>query len=218
MALAGAAAPAATTTHGLAAVAWSETRRAIHGNRAAEGMAIGRSEAGLERRGTRAPAMDRRRLSSDRIYVQGSLNQRSSVHALDRATGKILWSVPIGPEGDNDRGDGPRSTPTVEGGHLWVMTESGDLACLKTADGSVVWKKNALTDFKGRNPHWLLSESPLVDGEHLVFTPGGRGAAIVKLDKMTRQVDLVQPGSERRGGIRLLHRLRGWRRADATPR
>ena len=109
-------------------------------------------------------------VAGNRIYVQGSLSSRSSVHALDRATGKLLWTVPLGPAGDNDRGDGPRSTPTVEGQQLWVMTETGDLACLKAADGGVVWRKNALTDFKGRNPHWLLSESPLVDGERLIFT------------------------------------------------
>ncbi len=124
-------------------------------------------------------------IAGDRIYVQGSVKGRSSVHALDRSSGKLLWTVALGPAGDNDRGDGPRSTPTVEGANLWVMTESGDLACLKAADGSVVWKKNALTDFKGRNPHWLLSESPLVDGEKLVFTPGGKGACMVALEKMS---------------------------------
>ena len=124
-------------------------------------------------------------IAGDRIYVQGSINNRSSVHALDRTSGKLLWTVPLGPEGDNDRGDGPRSTPTVEGAQLWVMTESGDLACLKTSDGGVVWRKNALTDFRGRNPHWLLSESPLVDGERLIFTPGGPGASIVAVDKQS---------------------------------
>ena len=124
-------------------------------------------------------------IAGDRIYVQGSLNRRSSVHALDRAIGKMLWTVVIGPEGDNDRGDGPRSTPTVEGGQVWVMTESGDLACLQAADGGVVWKKNALKDLKGRNPNWLLSESPLVDGEKLIFTPGGRAASLVAVDKQS---------------------------------
>jgi outer membrane protein assembly factor BamB len=124
-------------------------------------------------------------IAGDRIYVQGSLGGRSSVHALDRAGGKLLWTVPLGPQGDNNRGDGPRSTPTVEGSNLWVMTENGDLACLKTSDGGVVWRKNALADFKGRNPHWLLSESPLVDGEKLILTPGGRAASIVAVDKQS---------------------------------
>lgn len=122
-------------------------------------------------------------VAGDRIYVQGSLKGRSSVHALERGSGKLIWTVAIGPELANERGDGPRSTPTVEGARIWVMTESGDLACLHASDGGVVWRKNALTDFKGRNPHWLLSESPLVDGERLIFTPGGRGASLVALEK-----------------------------------
>ncbi len=124
-------------------------------------------------------------ISGDRIFVQGGKNRRSSVHCLNRADGKTLWSVALGAEGDNDRGDGPRSTPTVEVALLWVLTESGDLACLKPADGSTVWRKNTLTDFKGRNPHWLLSESPLVEGEKLIFSPGARGASIVAVDKNT---------------------------------
>lgn len=124
-------------------------------------------------------------IAGDRIYVQGAWNRRSGVQALDRASGKTLWTVAIGPEGDNDRGDGPRSTPTVEGGRLWVMTEMGDLVCLETSGGREVWRKNALRDFKGRNPGWLLSESPLLDTGKLILTPGGPGACIVALDPET---------------------------------
>ena len=120
--------------------------------------------------------------------------------------------MPLGPEGDNDRGDGPRATPTVEGAQLWVMTESGGLACLNASDGGVVWRKNALTDFKGRNPHWLLSESPLVDGERLILTPGGRAATIVALDKQSgKWIWSSQELND--AAVRILHRLRGGRRS-----
>ena len=184
MALAGAAAPAATTGPD-----WAQWRGPKRDGLSVETGLLKEWPAGGPRQvwsveglgaGYGAVAV-----AGDRIYVQGSLSGRSSVHALDRANGKLLWTVPLGPAGDNDRGDGPRSTPTVEGMQLWVMTETGDLACLKAADGGVVWRKNALTDFKGRNPHWLLSESPLVDGERLILTPGGPGASIVALDKQS---------------------------------
>jgi outer membrane protein assembly factor BamB len=71
-----------------------------------------------------------------------------------------------------------------------VLTENGDLACLKAADGSVIWSRNILADFKGQNPRWLISESPLIDGNRLIVTPGGESApgqraGIVALDKMT---------------------------------
>jgi outer membrane protein assembly factor BamB len=65
------------------------------------------------------------------------------------------------------------------------LTESGDLACLRVADGAVVWQRNILKEFNGRNIGWLISESPLVDGTNVVVSPGGRGAGMAALDKMT---------------------------------
>jgi outer membrane protein assembly factor BamB len=65
------------------------------------------------------------------------------------------------------------------------LTEDGDLACLKAADGTSVWQRNILKDFHARNIPWLLSESPLVDGSLVIVTPGGHDATLVALDKMT---------------------------------
>lgn len=121
----------------------------------------------------------------DRVFVQGALRGQSVVHCLDRADGKILWTAPLGASGSNDRGDGPRSTPTVEGEFLYAMSENGDLACLRLKDGSAVWKRNVLRDFRGSNPYWLLSESPLIDGANVIVTPGGREAGMVALKKAT---------------------------------
>jgi outer membrane protein assembly factor BamB len=84
-----------------------------------------------------------------------------------------------------DRGPGPRGTPTVENDRLYALTEAGDLGCLKATDGSIVWQRNILKDFGGHNPKWLISESPLIDGDRLIVTPGGQGASIVALDKAT---------------------------------
>jgi outer membrane protein assembly factor BamB len=121
----------------------------------------------------------------DRIFVQGLRNRQSVVTSLNKADGKPVWSKPIGRGGDNDRGSGPRNTPTTDGDRLYVLTESGDLACLQAADGAVVWQRNILTDFRGRNINWLISESPLVDGNLVIVSPGGRGSGMVALDKMT---------------------------------
>jgi len=125
-------------------------------------------------------------VAGDRVFVQGARGRNSFVIALNRADGKEIWSKALGPADTNDKGSGPRSTPTVYGYRMYVLTENGDLACLKT-DGTVVWQRNILKDFRGAQIRWLISESPLVDGPHVVVTPGGRGAGIVKLDKMTGQ-------------------------------
>ncbi len=124
-------------------------------------------------------------ISGDRIFVQGLRGRESGVSALNRADGKPVWSKVVGPSSFDDRGPGPRSTPTVDGDRVYVLTESGDLACLRVQDGSVVWQRNILRDFGGRNPPWLVSESPLVDGPNVIVTPGGRGAGMAALDKMT---------------------------------
>lgn len=124
-------------------------------------------------------------VSGDRVYVQGMRNRQSVVSTLNRADGKLVWVRILGPAGDNDRGPGPRSTPTIDGDRLYALSETGDLACLRVADGSVIWQRNILKDFRGSNPYWLLSESPLIDRNLVIVTPGGRGAGVVALDKMS---------------------------------
>jgi outer membrane protein assembly factor BamB len=124
-------------------------------------------------------------IRGDRVFVQGMRNAQSVVSALNRADGTVVWARNIGRAIDNYQGPGPRGTPTVDGDRLYVLTENGDLACLRVQDGSVIWQRNILQDFGGRNIGWLISESPLVDGNQVVVTPGGRGAGIVALDKMT---------------------------------
>lgn len=126
-------------------------------------------------------------VAGDRVFLQGARGANSVVIALNRADGKEVWAKTLGPIETRMRtpqGAGPRGTPTVDGDRLYVLTENGDLACLKT-DGSAVWQLNILKEFGGSQLQWLISESPLVDGPHVVVSPGGPGAGMVKLDKMT---------------------------------
>jgi outer membrane protein assembly factor BamB len=124
-------------------------------------------------------------VAGDRVFVQGMKNRQSVVTSLDRASGKAVWSVALGSAQENDRGSGPRGTPTIDADRVYVLTENGDLVCLMVADGKIVWRRNILKDFGGRNINWLVSESPLVDGNRVIVMPGGRNAGIAALDKMT---------------------------------
>jgi len=123
-------------------------------------------------------------VAGDRVFVQGARMGKSFVIAYNRATGKEVWSKPLGGTENNDQGPGPRGTPTVDGDRVYVLSEAGDLYGLKT-DGTEVWHRNILREFGGQQLRWLISESPLVDGPHLIVSPGGRGAGMVKLDKLT---------------------------------
>ena len=77
-----------------------------------------------------------------------------------------------------------------------MLTENGDLACLQAADGQTLWHRNILKDFKGENPKWLISESPLVDGNRLIVMPGGDQASLVAPGQGYRKDDLDQQGPQ----------------------
>jgi outer membrane protein assembly factor BamB len=121
----------------------------------------------------------------NRIYTMGDKDGAQFVLALDEANGKILWSTKVGAPWDDEYG-GPRSTPTVDGALLYALGSHGDLVCLESATGKERWRKNLAKDFGGQMmSSWLWSESPLVDGDRLIVTPGSREAGLVALDKRT---------------------------------
>jgi outer membrane protein assembly factor BamB len=109
--------------------------------------------------------------------------------ALKEADGTEVWHTTIAPANHKIGFDsGSRSTPTVDGDRLYMLGVSGDLACLSAVDGKILWKKNLVTDFGGAVPGWGYSESPLVDGDRVIATPGGAQATLVALNKMTGAV------------------------------
>jgi hypothetical protein len=120
----------------------------------------------------------------DRSDANGSETQ--FVLAFDLQTRKELWSAPVGlPHTDG----GPRSTPTVEGNLVYAIGTEGDLVCLDTETGSVRWRRSFVDDFDGKfMAVWKFSESPLVDGDRLICTPGGPDATMVALDKHSGEV------------------------------
>jgi len=121
--------------------------------------------------------------ANGRLYTLGARGGTEYAMAFDAATGKKLWEVPHGKQFGNDRGDGPRATPTVDGDRLYVFGASGDLAALESATGKVFWKVNVLEKFGGSNIRWGLSESPLVLSDRILVSPGGQGASIVAVKK-----------------------------------
>ncbi len=119
------------------------------------------------------------------IYTVGEDKETSSVIALDAADGKKLWATKLGKAGAPGvpAFEGPRATPTVEGDLLVAVGQWGEMACLDAAQGKELWRKDYLKDFGGKRPNWGYAESPLVDGDKVVVTPGGAEGSIVALDK-----------------------------------
>ena len=127
-------------------------------------------------------------VTQGRVFTMGQRGDVEYVIALDEATGSKVWETAAGGAYRERRGDGPRGVPTVEGDRLWSITADGKLVCLETKTGKQVWKVDFVGQFGGEIPHWGYSESPLVDGNKLLVTPGGSGASVVALDKTNGKV------------------------------
>jgi outer membrane protein assembly factor BamB len=130
-------------------------------------------------------------VAGGRVFTMGDRQGAEYVIALDAATGKELWASRVG---EPWKGEGPRCTPTVDGDLLYALSPHGDLVCLETAGGTERWRKSLPRDFDGRMMSgWGYSESPLVDGDRLIVTPGGKAATLVALDKKTGETVWKSP-------------------------
>lgn len=118
-------------------------------------------------------------VSGDRVYTLGNKGKDSVVVALSRATGGVLWTAEVGPAGGS-----LGCTPTVDGDRVYALGQMGDLVCTDR-DGKRVWQRNLAKEFGGVKGGWNYCESPLVDGDRVVVTPGGKEATMVALEKAT---------------------------------
>ncbi|MFO0926790.1 MAG: PQQ-binding-like beta-propeller repeat protein [Gemmataceae bacterium] len=161
-------------------------------------------------------------LAAGRIYLMGTKGQAEAgrskgkggrpkggggmpetVVCLDANGGKPRWATEVGSTAGGY--PGPRCTPTVDGDRVYAISSNGTLVCLKADDGGIVWKKEFRRDYGGQAGNWAYAESPLIDGDVLVCTPGGSTATLVALAKTSgkeiwrSQVALKAKEGQKRG-------------------
>ena len=117
----------------------------------------------------------------NRLYTLGALEDEEFLIVLDAGTGETLWQTAVGPRRPDGRGDGPRSTPIVEGDRVVALGAAGRIVCATTDNGTVLWSAE-LTELGGAMPRWGYSESPLIDQGRVLCTPGGDNGAVAALD------------------------------------
>ncbi len=88
----------------------------------------------------------------------------------------------------NGMGNGPRGTPTIDGDHVFVEGGNGDVSCLDITSGKTIWHINLSKDFGGGRPGWGYSESPLIEDDLMIVTPGGKKGTVLALNKYTGAV------------------------------
>lgn len=126
----------------------------------------------------------------DVLYGQGA-DTEDFAFALNANTGELIWRQALGEVFVMDRGNGPRGSITVDGDRIYLMRGGGQLHCLSAKDGRMIWQKDMRKDFGGNimsEWDWGYCESPIVDGDRVICTPGGEGGVMAALDKRTGEV------------------------------
>lgn len=127
-------------------------------------------------------------VSRGRVYTTGDDPDATAwLLALDERDGKLVWKAQIGQGGNPGnfvRPHGPRGTPAVDGDRIFILSQRGEFVCF-TTEGKEVWRTDFVKDLGGVMPVWGYAESPLVDGERIICTPGGPEGLVVALDKQT---------------------------------
>ena len=141
----------------------------------------------------------------NRIYVMSNRGMDNEfVQALSTADGKVIWTTRVGNVGNPDQQPNypkARSTPTIEGNFVYALGSDGDLACLEAKTGKMRWQKSLRKDFGGEPGDWAYAESPLVDGDLVVVTPGGAQATMAAVNKKTGAIvwKSAIPGGDKAG-------------------
>lgn len=122
-------------------------------------------------------------VAGNRIYTTGNFEDSQSAVAIDANTGDILWKQAIATGPPKHGYEGSRTTPTIDGNRLYMVSSDGRIVCLNAKDGSEVWSRD-FKDWNGKMMSgWGFSESPLVDGDRVICTPGGKAGLMVALNK-----------------------------------
>jgi outer membrane protein assembly factor BamB len=130
--------------------------------------------------------LDEGQKSPDGGFAAPEVDGGERVLCLDAATGKELWKHTYSCKYKVQYASGPRCTPTVDGDHVFTLGAMGHLRCLKTSDGSLVWKKNFVADYGAKVPVWGFAAHPLIDGDKLICLAGGSdGRLVIAFDKTT---------------------------------
>ena len=120
----------------------------------------------------------------DTLYTTGYDGSKGNAFAIG-TNGKVAWKKPYGTESKRGKYIAARTTPTFDEGKLYVFTSDFQMVCLNAKTGKTVWAIDTKAKFGGRDITWNPAESPLIDGEKVICTPGGESATMVALNKNT---------------------------------
>ncbi len=137
-------------------------------------------------------------VANGKVFIVDHQDDKDIVRALDLATGKDAWTYSHDDSSKANYGFA-RATPAVHAGRVYTVSRLGVVNCLDEKTGKPVWTKNIVKEFHGQIPAWQMAWSPLIDGDKLIVCPGGKGAAVVALNKNTGATLWKGGGSDKPG-------------------
>ncbi|MBG88432.1 MAG: polyvinylalcohol dehydrogenase [Verrucomicrobiales bacterium] len=117
-----------------------------------------------------------------KLYTMGLRGSTEYLIAVDANSGRELWATEVGRLYKNNWGNGPRSTPTVDGNDVFAMGGHGDLICADRNTGHKKWSRSMIKA-GGKLQSWGYTESVLVDGNAVICTPGGKKGTMLALNR-----------------------------------
>jgi len=98
---------------------------------------------------------------------------QDTIYCLDARTGAERWTYSFpAQKWDKFHGGGTQSTPVIEGDRVYTLNREGKLHCLNLVDGSVVWKKDLMSEYELEIPTWAFAASPLVLPDKVIVNVG----------------------------------------------
>jgi outer membrane protein assembly factor BamB len=116
------------------------------------------------------------------------LSGKERLQAFSAETGEKIWEYAYDRPYKISYPAGPRATPTVDGGYVYLLGAEGDLTCLSASDGGLAWHRHLPSDFGAEVPIWGFAAHPLIDGDLLYTMVGGIGQGVVAFEKSTGKV------------------------------
>ena len=128
-------------------------------------------------------------IARGKIYTMCAEGNDEFVICLDASDGKEVWRFRSGAKFTEQRGDGPRSMPTVHGDSVFALGAEGKLYALDASNGTKLWAHNFVEEFGSKIPTWGFSSSPLIEGDLVLVEAGGKdGQAIIAFNKKSGDV------------------------------
>jgi outer membrane protein assembly factor BamB len=131
-------------------------------------------------------------VSDGMIYTAGSKDKANNVFAFNTA-GKLVWQKTAGSAWEASAAfarayHGTRSTPTIDGGIAYYLSDAGLLIALDAKKKKKKWSVDLRKKYDAQTPMFGYSESPLIDGDRLYAAPYGKNVTAVCLDKNNGKV------------------------------